>query len=225
MPDRSAPLSIPPGGEHRYTVALRCGMPALERLLVQQLAPFGIQHDPASATLLLVDAPFGFALLTLETLEHSYRYVIVATENPCPEYWEDLDAFQPTILLAGCNLEQPIAEAIARVATGDRYRMTPQQTTPLTASERAVLRLVARGWTNKQIARCLGVTEKRVANTLTGVYEKLRLHSRVALALYYWGRQDVLDDILRPAPSQACPWSAGESSRCDGNKLSCAGGD
>jgi two-component system nitrate/nitrite response regulator NarL len=79
--------------------------------------------------------------------------------------------------------------------------MTPQQTTSLTACERAVLRLVARGWTNKHIARRLGVTEKRVANTLTGVYEKLRLRSRVALALYYWGRHDVLGDILRSSLS------------------------
>lgn len=54
----------------------------------------------------------------------------------------------------------------------------------LTRRETDILRLVAEGLGNKQIARRLGVAVTTVRTHLSSVYEKLRVESRVELALY-----------------------------------------
>jgi DNA-binding CsgD family transcriptional regulator len=48
----------------------------------------------------------------------------------------------------------------------------------LTASERRIAMLVARGETNKQVADALGKSAKTVEWHLTHVYRKLGIHSR-----------------------------------------------
>ena len=52
----------------------------------------------------------------------------------------------------------------------------------LTASERRVAEMAARGETNKEIAQALFVTAKTVENHLGRVYQKLGVHSRAELA-------------------------------------------
>jgi DNA-binding NarL/FixJ family response regulator len=54
----------------------------------------------------------------------------------------------------------------------------------LTAGERRVAELVARGWTNDEVARALDLRSKTVEWTLTNVYRKLRLRSRTELAIH-----------------------------------------
>lgn len=54
----------------------------------------------------------------------------------------------------------------------------------LTAGERRVAELVARGWTNEEVARALHLRAKTVEWTLTNVYRKLSLRSRTELALH-----------------------------------------
>jgi DNA-binding NarL/FixJ family response regulator len=54
----------------------------------------------------------------------------------------------------------------------------------LTKGERRVVELVARGWTNEEVASALKLRSKTVEWTLTNVYRKLRLRSRTELALY-----------------------------------------
>jgi DNA-binding NarL/FixJ family response regulator len=54
----------------------------------------------------------------------------------------------------------------------------------LTRREADILRLVAEGLGNKQIAGRLGVAVTTVRTHLSSVYEKLRVESRVELALY-----------------------------------------
>ena len=54
----------------------------------------------------------------------------------------------------------------------------------LTPREMEILRLVAEGLSNHQIAERLGVAVTTVRTHLSSVYEKLRLESRVELALY-----------------------------------------
>ena len=53
-------------------------------------------------------------------------------------------------------------------------------TPPLTPRQRELLRLVAAGHTNAQIARRLGVTEKTVGKHLENIYARLRVSSRTA---------------------------------------------
>lgn len=171
---------------------MMCGLPTIEQLIIEGLKKFGFFRDTAAATVVVIDAPYGFALLTLEILGQTDRRIIVTTNNPCPEYWEDVWDFHPAILLVSDCMHRELETAMTQAARGQRYRMTPQYTSRLTPCERAVLRSVARGQSNQQIANLVGVSPKRVANTLTVVYEKLQLSGRVAASLYYWGRQDLL---------------------------------
>lgn len=53
----------------------------------------------------------------------------------------------------------------------------------LTKGERRVVDLVARGWTNREVADELSLRTKTVEWTLTNVYRKLRVRSRTELAL------------------------------------------
>jgi DNA-binding NarL/FixJ family response regulator len=58
----------------------------------------------------------------------------------------------------------------------------PPGDTELTASERRVAELVARGGTNREVAAQLVVSERTVATHLTHIYAKLGLRSRTELA-------------------------------------------
>ena len=54
---------------------------------------------------------------------------------------------------------------------------------PLTARELEVARRAARGKTNAEIGRELGISPRTVNSHLTKIYQRLELHSRAALAL------------------------------------------
>jgi DNA-binding CsgD family transcriptional regulator len=53
----------------------------------------------------------------------------------------------------------------------------------LTKGELRIVDLVARGWTNQEVADQLDLSTKTVEWTLTNVYRKLHLRSRTELAL------------------------------------------
>lgn len=55
-------------------------------------------------------------------------------------------------------------------------------TASLTAAERAIVRLVIAGCSNKEIAAQRGVSVKTVANQLAAIYDKLGVCSRFELA-------------------------------------------
>ena len=75
------------------------------------------------------------------------------------------------------------------VAAGvlDRVRVDLHHTDPriaeLTAREREVLRLVGRGFSNREIAEELYLAEKTVRNYVWGVLQKLGMHQRTMAAL------------------------------------------
>lgn len=54
----------------------------------------------------------------------------------------------------------------------------------LTEREATILRLLARGSSNHEIADALGVSEKTVRNRLSEIFSKLRLNNRTQAALY-----------------------------------------
>jgi NarL family two-component system response regulator LiaR len=60
----------------------------------------------------------------------------------------------------------------------------PPRVEPLTGSEMAVLRLVARGVENEEIAHTLNYSVYTVANRLRTIYEKLHVTNRTQAALY-----------------------------------------
>ena len=62
----------------------------------------------------------------------------------------------------------------------------------LTERELEVLKLVARGMANKDIARQLFISENTVKNHVRNILEKLQLHSRMEAAMYAF-RERILD--------------------------------
>lgn len=57
--------------------------------------------------------------------------------------------------------------------------------TLLTARELEIVRLVAKGWKNREIAKRIGQTEHVTKNYMRPIYDKLGMHNRVELALWY----------------------------------------
>lgn len=56
----------------------------------------------------------------------------------------------------------------------------------LSRRELECVALLAKGLTNEAIALSMSLTQKTVKNYLVNVYDKLELHSRVAVARWYW---------------------------------------
>ncbi len=175
----------------RYTFTLRCGLPVCEGPLIWKLEAQGLQFDPNAPLLLLFDVPCGFAFQQLAMRQFGQAQVIVATHNPCPDYWEDLWDLQPAGLLVADQIGAGLIEVLSQVARGGRHRRVPPTRSSLTVSERALLHRVACGWDNQRIARDLHVEDKTVRNSLTRVYGKVGVSNRVQAALYYWGRMEL----------------------------------
>jgi NarL family two-component system response regulator LiaR len=73
----------------------------------------------------------------------------------------------------------------ARVLSELHLKMPdPPRVEPLTESEMAVIRLVARGVENEEIARTLNYSVYTVANRLRTIYQKLQVANRTQAALY-----------------------------------------
>jgi DNA-binding NarL/FixJ family response regulator len=70
----------------------------------------------------------------------------------------------------------------------------PQQMSLLTKREAEVVRLVAEGMRNSDIARELNLVEHTVRNYIFRISEKLGLSSRVELALYGLSQQQLTQD-------------------------------
>lgn len=64
------------------------------------------------------------------------------------------------------------------------FGASPSNLNQLTDSEAEILKLVAQGEENKQIAAHLNLSEKTVANRLSVIYEKIQVSNRVQAALY-----------------------------------------
>ena len=77
-----------------------------------------------------------------------------------------------------------ILSEFASQASRERAHRTPEPIGALTAREREVLRLVASGATNREIATALTLTENTVKNHLRNILEKLHLENRVQAAAY-----------------------------------------
>jgi DNA-binding CsgD family transcriptional regulator len=56
----------------------------------------------------------------------------------------------------------------------------------MTSRERDIADLISRGWSNKEIARVLDLSEGTVKTTLHRIYEKLQVNGRTELARALW---------------------------------------
>lgn len=70
----------------------------------------------------------------------------------------------------------------------------------LTERQRQVMVLVAAGWTNQQIARRLGITERTVRKHVADIFDRMSVHSRAAAASRWQGiHLDQLGALQAPA--------------------------
>ncbi|MEK6663615.1 MAG: response regulator transcription factor [Pseudomonadota bacterium] len=88
-------------------------------------------------------------------------------------------------------------DLMQRLFTALTARAAPVQTalTALSAREHQVAQAVARGGTNKEIARAMGITERTVKAHLTAIFEKLEVRDRLQLSLLVNGVE-----TMAPAP-------------------------
>jgi DNA-binding NarL/FixJ family response regulator len=85
-------------------------------------------------------------------------------------------------IVAATRGEAPLHPRAAAQLLADRSTQAPSER--LSAREREVLILVARGSANKQIARHLGISEKTVKGHLTHVFQALGVVDRTQAALW-----------------------------------------
>ncbi|MDP9474149.1 MAG: response regulator transcription factor [Actinomycetota bacterium] len=83
--------------------------------------------------------------------------------------------------------------------TGSGARLAP----PLTERELEVVKALARGMSDRQISRALGISEKTVGNHASNIYRKLHIFDRTQAVIYAVreGLIDVGDLEYRPPPS------------------------
>ncbi len=72
---------------------------------------------------------------------------------------------------------------------------TPTPATNLTPRELGVLRHVARGMSNREIAEELFISENTVKNHIRNILEKLQMKSRMEAAMFAV-RSKLVDDVL-----------------------------
>lgn len=177
---------------HTFTIV--CGVAGLINPTAKFLEEVGLRFDPRANRVLVIDAPLNFARQQLKQLDGSSWYTVAVTANLCPEYIEDLWERQPTILIAGVDVQQEVTDAMLHVVHGRRYRSMPGEPSPLTVTERAILRYIAWGWETKQIAVRLGLAEKTVRNKLSVLYAALNQRNRSDATRYYFDLKTFGDD-------------------------------
>jgi HD-GYP domain-containing protein (c-di-GMP phosphodiesterase class II) len=96
------------------------------------------------------------------------------------------------------------AEAVEAVLGAAGHRVSRRQAGPagLTQREVEVLRLVARGLSNKEIAERLVISPKTVGNHVEHIYTKIDASTRAAASLFAM-RQGLLPEEEFPAPAAA----------------------
>lgn len=164
-----------------------CGASSISQGYVDYLDQQGFSHDLNATLVLLLDVPRGIALQRLEAVGTATHHVVVITWSTCAEYWEDLWDLRPHILIIGDGLPADVAQALRDAERGLRYRGILDYPVTLLPSERRILRLVAQGLPNREIAARLSTSLQTVKNSLTTLYHKLHLSDRSQAILYYWG--------------------------------------
>lgn len=169
--------------ENPLEVQLLCISEEFRDEFARTLAARRVDINTKAVWFLLVDQPSGWALKA--HLELDPRRLIISTDNPCPEYRLDLQERYPAAL----TWLMPIDKLVIDINTVQKDEwIHSKPLTPLTPTERLTLQMVAEEKTNKEIANARGVSVKTVKNTLSIIYLKLGLESRLQAFHYYYGQ-------------------------------------
>lgn len=146
--------------------------------------------DGVEATRRIVETHPGVRVVVLTTFSDRDR-ILAAVEAGASGYL--LKDAGPDDVLAGVRAAAaggaPLDPKAARVLLDTRQAARPGR--GLSGREREVLRLLATGMANKQIARRLGITERTVKAHLTSIFQRLGVTDRTQAAL--WANEHLRD--------------------------------
>lgn len=159
-----------------------CGEEALEMLHVQ------------SADLILLDLRMpgmnGIdTLLALKRTGSTAHTIVLTSFETDEDIYRAVQAGAEGYLLKNTSLREMV-EAIRAVNAGRRYIPRPiasrlaerMMRSNLTARELEILRMLAKGLTNKQVGSALGISDNTVRNHVNSIIEKLEVSDRTEAA-------------------------------------------
>lgn len=137
--------------------------------------------------------------------------IMLTASDDEADLYESIKAGAAGYLLKDGSTYDQVAEAVKLVAAGQslispsmatklldefvHMAKGPAPATSLTARELQVLRLVAHGKSNRDIAGDLFISENTVKNHIRNILEKLQMKSRMEAAMYAV-RSKLIDDVL-----------------------------
>lgn len=132
--------------------------------------------------------PDGDGIETIRKLvetDPAAKILVMTTYDNEEDIFKALEAGARGYILKDTTREE-IIEAVRQTHSGNRYlppaiaaRLADRMIRPsLTPREFDVLRLVARGRSNKEIASAMFVTEETVKSHMKGLFQKLEVHDR-----------------------------------------------
>ena len=86
------------------------------------------------------------------------------------------------------SVARRVLDEFGRLRVGDRPAGDDEGYSDLTTREREVLKLIASGRANKEIAAALGISERTVKTHISNIFSKLELTDRTQAALYMHNR-------------------------------------
>ena len=95
------------------------------------------------------------------------------------------------------SVAKRVLDEFGRLRGGERPAGDDEGYSDLTAREREVLKLVASGRANKEIAATLGISERTVKTHISNIFSKLELTDRTQAALYVHNRGLLEKDPIR----------------------------
>ncbi len=105
---------------------------------------------------------------------------------------EDLARAIGTVHAGNTIIAPDLAQKMLNTFEGDRSRSPQLSPPPLTERELEVIRALAQGMSDRQIAGYLGISEKTVRNHTSNIYRKLHIFDRTQ-AVIYAIREGVID--------------------------------
>lgn len=172
-----------------------------------------VEETPADVVLLDVRMPGRSGVevcKTIKSISPSTGIVMLTASDDESDLYESIRSGASGYLLKDGSTYDQVGEAVRLVAAGqslisptmatkllDEFvqmsRSPAPATAQLTARELQVLRLVAKGLSNREIAEELFISENTVKNHIRNMLEKLQMKSRMEAAMYAV-RTNLLDD-------------------------------
>jgi DNA-binding NarL/FixJ family response regulator len=87
-------------------------------------------------------------------------------------------------VLSQPNMTSRILQSFREMATGAEEDQRPLEPCPLSNREVEILEYIARGNSNKEIAKLLGISDQTVKNHITSILRKLNVSDRTAAVVY-----------------------------------------